>query len=124
MKKVLASFALFLAVPSAFASASEMQCYAFLNNNRNLSVAATTDDLSPSGSIVITEGNSLGESVFPGRFIFTVIVKNNFITSMKLKDKVDNIVSEQSGLKRAPYMQISLQSKDVITTLECYLNIL
>ena len=111
---------------SAFANVSTLQCYLSLLTEPDRMLAITSTDLTPEGGAIATEADTMLIVPEPetARFSFSVEVENNVITSMRLEDKKEGIVSEQTDLIRDSYMSINLQSSDMAPTLECFLNII
>ena len=123
--KLFLAVATFVFSTSAFANVSELSCY-LLDNNHDMdnALVITRNELLPDGSVVVTEADTWLTGPKQTRFAFTVKVENNVITSMRLEDKVDGIISEQTDLRRENFMEINLQSKDLSSKLLCFLNII
>ena len=108
---------------STFAFAQDdLQCYLMLNNDMDNAIAITNNNLSPDGSLTITEADANMARPELSSFGFKVVVEDKIIKSIRIENKKDAVVAERNDSFPTQYAQISLQSKDSLVSLECYLN--
>jgi len=108
---------------TAFADESTIKCYLTAKGDSENGIAITFKQLSNEGSAHVTEADNLLENP-QTEFAFDVVVQNNVMTDMRLEDKVNHLVTEQNGLSRDSYMEVSLVNQDGPVKLMCFLNVL
>ena len=116
--KSIAIFVLFLT--SITGNTASLECALFRNNNDNDLIAKTDSKFPDKGSVSISEQDNILNNPEISRYAFSAKVENGNLVSVRLTDKIQGIATEHRTFE-GNLMKVTLETKGMISNLECWM---